>query len=432
MAEFRGEVLEDVLGNGLKVLVKEVHKAPVATCWIWYKAGSRNELPGITGVSHWVEHMLFKGAGKFGKGEIFKLVTRYGGYLNGMTFEDFTLYFETLPSNKLEVGLEIESERMMGATFDPREVESERTVIISEREGAENLPPYLLAEELKAASFLVHPYRWPVVGLKCDLQAMTRDDLYSYYRSFYALNNAILILVGDFDAAEALSKVRKYFGGIEAKPKPPSLRSMEPPQHGERRVLVRRPGNTSYIQVAYHTPPANHPDIYPLMLLDAVLSGGKPISWFSSGGWMGRSARLYRALVEKKLAVAVGSSLQLTIDPGLFRFYLTVRDGVNPAEAEKALLAEVDRVKSEPPSDEEMARALRQIRAQFAYSQNSVTAQAHSLGYYEALSSYKNLLSLVGELSAVVSKDVRRVAEDYLTEDNRTVGLFIPRLKEGG
>jgi len=198
------------LANGLGVLTKEIHTSPVVTVWAWYKVGSRNEREGITGCSHWVEHMLFKGGIRFKKGDIFKQVARVGGYNNGFTSQDYTIYFESLPADKVELGLDIESDRMANAAFDPAETESERTVIISEREGAENNPEYLLSEEVMGTAFRHHPYRWPIVGYMSDLQTTTRDELYDYYRTYYGPNNAMLLVVGDFETT-VLLKDRKIF-----------------------------------------------------------------------------------------------------------------------------------------------------------------------------------------------------------------------------
>src|SRR5437588_828487 len=230
-----------LLSNGLIVLLREVHAAPVATFWAWYRVGSRNEVPGITGISHWVEHMLFKGTPTLGKGEFSRLVNRHGGSWNGFTWKDFTAYFETLPAEHIGLGIQIESDRMTHSLFDPEEVESERTVIISEREGAENNPEYALYEEVEAAAYRVHTYRHAVIGYKSDLLAMTRDDLIRHYRTYYTPNNAVVVAVGDFDSQALLARVREAFESIPAGPKPPAVRSVEPPQEGERRVMVRRP-----------------------------------------------------------------------------------------------------------------------------------------------------------------------------------------------
>lgn len=421
-----GEVISTTLANGLTVLTREIHDAPVATFWVWYRVGARNEVPGITGISHWVEHMLFKGTPTFKKGEIFRAVTKNGGTLNGFTWLDYTTYFETLPSDRLELALRIESDRMVNSIFDPDEVASERTVIISEREGSENHPTFHLDEEVSAAAFKVHPYGQGVIGWKCDLQSITREDLYGWYRGHYAPNNAVAVAVGDFQTDELLGKVERYFGGIPAGPAVPALRSVEPAQQGERRVIVRRPGPTPYLEVAYHAPAAADPDTVALMVLDAVLSGAKPMGLGGREGGLGRSSRLYRRLVEGGLASGAGSSFALTRDPYLFGVSATVRPGVDIGRVESAVFEEVDRLRAEGATDDELAKARKQVRAQLVYGSEGVTSIGYWLGSLESVHSHKLFDNLLERVDAVATDDVRRVAATYLGENSRTVGQFIP------
>src|SRR5438445_259667 len=243
------DVLEARLENGLKLLIQPSHHAPVVSTWIWYRVGSRNEQTGITGVSHWVEHMLFKGTEQMAKGDVFRLTARHGGHNNAFTSEDFTCYFETVPAVAWELALDIEADRMVNSRFDADEVESERTVILAERQGSENNPSFQLSEELGAAAFRVHPYRWPVIGHSCDLRSISRDDLYQHYRSYYAPGNAVLVIAGDVDPEAALAAVQARFGSLEPRPAPPPVTAVEPPQWGERRVMVRRPGSVPYLQM---------------------------------------------------------------------------------------------------------------------------------------------------------------------------------------
>jgi zinc protease len=415
---------ETTLGNGLTVLTKEIPSSSAITNWLWYRAGSRNEIPGITGVSHWVEHMLFKGTKKFTKDKIDRLLSKHGGAFNAFTSDDYTAYFETLPAKQLKLALEIEADRMQNAIFDPREVESERTVILSEREGSENQPTYLLYEEVQSAAFRVHPYHNPVIGWTCDLKTMTRDDLYNYYRAKYSPDNAILVLVGRFDRDKALREIENLYGPIprgRAKDRPISP---EPPQRGERRVVVKRPGNTEYIIAAYHTPGMDDADIYPLMLLDAIMSGAKAVR---SGPGFERSGRLYKSLVEKQLAASAFSSFRESADPNLFTFFITVRNGVPAARVEKALLGEIDKITGKKPRPREMKRALTQTRAQFAYATDGVTNQAYLIGAAQLRTGYRHLEDLQERLSGIEAEDICRVAETYLNEDNRTIGTFHPQ-----
>jgi zinc protease len=413
------------LPNGMLALVRESHSAPVAACAVWYRVGARNEAPGITGVSHWVEHMLFKGTPAIPAGELDRLVARNGGTFNAFTSQDYTAYFETLPADRIELGLQIESDRMVNALFDPQEVESERTVIISEREGHENDPDWWLNEAVMAAAYQLHPYRNEVIGWKSDLLAITRDDLYRHYQTFYMPNNAILTLVGDFDAQAMLGRIERLFGDLPVGPELPAPRAVEPQQQGERRVLIRRPGPAQYVQIAFHAPDCRDPDFAAMVVLDAVLSGAKPLG-FGGGAQTNRSARIYRALVETQLAAYAGSGFGASYDPTLLELHATVQEGRTAEEVEAALLAEVERIQQEDVSPAELQKVLKQVRAQVAYANESVTSQALSLGMWEVLDRYDRMERVPGELSAVTAEDVRRVAQRYLTDRNRTVGHFVP------
>ncbi len=416
---------EHRLSNGMLVLLRENHAAPVATCWLWYRVGSRNEVPGTTGISHWVEHMLFKGTPTIPKGEMDRLVARNGGTFNGFTSSDYTAYYETLPADRIELGLQIEADRMANALFEPAEVESERTVILSEREGHENDAEWWLGEAMMAAVYQIHPYRNEIIGWKSDLNAMTRQELYSHYQTYYMPNNAVLVLVGDFERDAMLARVEQYFGHLPAGPAIPPVRSVEPPQQGERRVTIRRPGAAQYVQIAYHTPDCRHADFAPLIILDAVLSGAKGLG-FGGGAQTNRSARIYRALVESQLASYASSSFRPSYDPGLFEFDATVQSDHTPVEVEQALIQEIANIQQDGVDEAEVAKAIKQTRAQIAYSSESVTSQALQLGMWELLDSYTRLDTLLDEVAAVTPADVQRVALAYLHENNRTVGVFIP------
>jgi len=407
------KVVEHLLGNGLKVLTKEVHVAPVASCYIWYKVGSRNERPGITGISHWVEHMLFKGTPSLPKEELKRVIERNGGQWNGFTYLDYTAYFENLPSEKVELALRLEADRMQNSIFDKDEVEAERTVILSEREGAENYPQFLLEEEVLAAAYKAHPYCWGVIGWKSDLQSITRDDLYDYYKAYYSPNNAILVLVGDFSTEGILKKVREYFEQIPTGKPISNPTTVEPEQLGERRVMVRKEGNVAHVYIAYHIPAVGNDDIYALDVLGKVLSSG-------------RSSRLYRALVDKQLATYASFHPEASKDPGLAWLNAEARADVKPEKVEEALLAEIEKVQSKFITDSELARAINQTEAQFVYAQDGVSNQASRLGYYESLISHKYLDAYLSNIHKVSKEAIQNVARKYLITDNRTVGYFLP------
>lgn len=418
-------IVESHLNNGLLVLLKPVRTAPVVTFWVWYRVGSRNETPGITGVSHWCEHMMFKGTPALGKGEIMHLINRNGGVDNAFTSQDFTAYFETLPSDRIDLALQIEADRMINATFDPTEVASERTVIISEREGAENEPHFWLAEEVQALAFKVHPYHHDTIGWKTDLQTMTRADLYQHYKTYYAPNNAVIVAAGDFDADEMLAKIEKTFGAIPRGAEIPPVRSVEPPQEGERRVVLRRPGSLAYFHAAYHAPAASDPDFFPVFVLNGVLAGIGGMS-FSGGGSPGRSTRLYRALVETGLAVDVDCSYRATVDPGTLDVAATVRPGVAIAKVERAIFAELERVAREPVTREELGKVIKQARAQFVFANDGVMNTGYWLGQLEIVASYKMYDTFLDNLMRVTKADIQRVAAKYFAPTNRTVGWFMP------
>lgn len=419
-----------VLANGLTVLLREMHHAPVASFWVWYRVGSRNEHPGITGISHWVEHMMFKGTPAFPQGAFDKAIAREGGIFNGMTWIDFTTYFETLPSDRIELALRVEADRMTHAVFDPAETELERTVIISERQGNENSPGFLLSEALGAAAFQAHSYHHPVIGWQCDLEAMTRDQLFQHYRTFYGPHNAIVAVAGDFASDQMLARIAALFGDIPAGPALPPFTAKEPLQRGERRVIVTGPGATTYIEVGYRAPRATDPDYYPLVVLDTIMGGAKGMSLWG-GGASNRSSRLYRALVETELASDADCALSSTIDPYLFSFSATVREGRQPAEVEAALLAEVQRVIAEPVSEAELRKAIKQTRAQFAYSSESVTDQGYWLGFSEIVADVGWFETFLDRLAAVTVADVQRVAQFYFKPTQRNVGWYVPNGDEG-
>jgi len=414
------------LKNGLTVLLKEVHVAPVVSWWLWYRVGSRHEKPGITGISHWVEHMLFKGTKKFPGNVSDRLIARDGGVRNAMTWIDYTAYFETLPADKIDFALQLEADRMRRALFPPKEVESERTVIISERQMYENEPTFRLSEEMQSAAFRVHAYHHEVIGDMADLHTMTRDDLFAHYQRYYAPNNAIAVAVGDFDRKQLLARIRKLFGGYKPMALPELRPRPEPEQRGERRVSLSGEGETAYVQIAYHAPAATDPDFFPMVALDSILAGASSFNVFGGGGTSNRSSRLYRALVQTGLAASVGGNFSPTVDPYLYTFYATVRAGQTPQAVEQALHAEIERVRHEPVSEAELRKAIKQAKALFAYGAESVTNQGFWLGFTEILQDYTWFESYLPRLEAVTIADIQRVAQRYFAPTKRTVGYFVP------
>jgi zinc protease len=413
------------LDNGLTIFLREKRDAPVASFWVWYRVGSRNELPGRTGLSHWVEHMQFKGTPSIPKGAIFGDVSRVGGNLNAMTSMDWTAYYETIPASELDLSLTIEADRMVNSLFDPAETESERTVILSERQGAENRPTYHLYEEVIGAAFQGHPYGHMVIGYEQDLKHISRDDLYGHYRRYYRPNNAFITAVGDFDADELTARIESSFGHIEPNAEPLPHVAADAPQRGERRVTIHKPSPAAYLMTGYKMPDARHPDIPAIIVADALLSGAKPMG-MGGGSAMGRSSRLYRALVSTGLARSASSGAGLHHDPHLWTFSATALPGVAPEAIEAAIEAEIERLKTDLAGEEEFVKARKQSRAQYVYSQETVTSQAYWLGQMEIVDHAARVETLDEELARVTPEDVRRVVQTWLVPEQRTVGWQLP------
>ncbi len=414
---FAGEPHEFILSNGMKVLLVEVPKAPVATVQVWYKVGSRNEVMGRAGLSHMLEHMMFKGTGKYPKGEFSRLIRKNGGTDNAFTSQDFTAYFENLAADRVDLALELEADRMQGLVLDRPELTTEREVVKEERRlRTEDDPQGALVEALFAQAYFSHPYHWPVIGWFGDLEAMTLDDLQRHYDTYYSPNNATLVVVGDINADRLLPTIKQLFEPIPRGPEPKSITTMEPEQKGERRFLLKREAQVPFVMIGYRVPNFTSEDSYALDILDSILSHGK-------------SARLYQSLVyEQKSALAVGSEYSLLqADPGLFYFYALVSPGQKPESVEDALHQEIKRLQTDLPTEQELQRAKNQVEATHVFEQDSNFRHAMLLGQAESVGAgWRKIDQFVEQIRAVTPKDIQRVARQYLTEDNRTVGTLIP------
>jgi len=421
-------VHEQVLDNGLKVLIQEEHTAPLASVWCWYKVGSKDEGPGVTGVSHWVEHMNFKGTTNIPRDQVKGIIEQFGGSWNGYTWIDQTTYLETATRDALDRMLFIESERMANCLYHPDDCESERTVIISELQGGENDPDQLLDQELTATAFKAHPYRHPTIGWIGDLKRMTRDDLYGYYRRYYVPNNATLVIVGDLDAREALKGVNQHFGKIEARTVTRQVHTEEPEQLGERRVTISKPGTTAYLKIGYHAPAVGDADFFAALALDATLTGAKGMNLWSSFRTPPpqRSARLYRALVDKGLASSLVGAILPTQHPFLYTISLTATEGTSLASLEDATLQEIDRVRTGGVTAQELEKVTNQLRARLVFENDSVTNIAHQIGYFETVASWSFYPTLLSRIQDVTLDQVNAAAARYLTASNRTIGWFDP------
>lgn len=419
-------VTKTQLPNGLTIHLKEIHTAPIISHWVWYRVGSRDEVPGITGISHWVEHMQFKGTPSFPATVLDKAISREGGMWNAFTHLDWTTYFETLPADKIDLGLTLEADRMFNSLFDPAEIEAERTVILSEREGNENDPLFRLGEAVQNAAFRVHPYGHEVIGNLEDLRQMTRDDLYRHYRSYYHPGNALIAVAGDFNTAEMLDRLNALYDAVPPGDPPIHPAQPEPNSTIEQRVEVTGPGETTYIQVAYHAPAANTRDFFAFSVLDSLLSGPTSLNMFGGGGISNKTSRLYRALVEREQAVSVYGGLQATVDPFLYDVHITVRPDRTVEDVLTAFEDEIKRLQDQPVTEAEIARAIKQARALFAYGSENITNQAFWLGYAEMFATYDWFTGYVEHLEKITPEDVQRIAQTYLHPSNRVIGTYIP------
>jgi zinc protease len=412
------DIFKTTLDNGLTVVLQEMHHAPVASLFVWYRVGSRQEQPGLTGLSHWVEHMMFKGTPTFPQGTLSQLVMRHGGRRNAFTSQDYTAYYETLVSDQIELALQLESDRMVNTIMTAEETERERTVILSERHMSENRPQFLLSEARMQLAFGDHGYKHMVLGEEADLKRIARDDLYGYYKQHYAPNNAIVVAVGDFDRDWMLGKVETYFGALGQGEKDTSLQPFTPqPQPTfttEQRLTVTGPGSTRYLQVSYPAPPATHPDYLPLSLLSIALTAG-------------RSARFYKALVTGEVANTVSSGFGATIEPHLFTFTLVPRQAIDLATLEAALDDQLAGLATMPMTETELQKAKKRALVAWSRGRESVTSQARSLGYAEVVAGgYEWWEERPVRLAQVTIADLERVRETYFQPEKRVVAWYVP------
>ncbi len=407
-------------------MLQELHTAPIISHWLWFGIGSRNELPGKTGLSHWVEHMQFKGTAAQTGPEMDRAIARSGGYWNAFTSMDWTTYFETMPAGNLEQVMALEAGRMQASLFDPIEVERERTVILSEREGSENDPQNRLAEQVSLASYKSHPYRNEVIGSKEDLLSITREDLYGHYQDYYQPANALLVLAGDFDTRAALALIQDHFAGLESRPFNRPEPQPEPSLDGPAEVNLEGPGETTFLQIAYRCPAASDPDFYAFTILDSLLAGPSSLNMFGSGSVGQRTSRLYQALVENEMAISVYGGMNASIDPGTYNLNLTLHPSRSPQELLAALDGELANLTDNAIPEAEIARAVKQAQALFAYGSDNITNQAFWMGYASSFANYDWFLNYLGELSQVTPEQVQAIARRYLQAENRVVGLYRP------
>ncbi|MBF0344232.1 MAG: insulinase family protein [Nitrospirae bacterium] len=406
---------EYFLDNGLKVLLVEDHKATIATFQIWYKVGSINEMPGETGLSHMLEHMMFKGTKRYGSKVFSNLIQKNGGVDNAFTTKNYTMYYQTLKSDRLALSIELEADRMENLLLNEEDFKSEKQVVMEERRlRTEDNHQNLLFEELTARAISTHPYRNPVIGWMDDISSFTVDALQQHYNNYYRPNNAVVIVTGDINPHETLKLIRTYFGPIPSKPIKPVSMPIEPKQEGAKRVVIKKPAVQPYLLMAYHVPSIPNKDSYALDVLASVLSS--------------KSGRLYQELV-KSHKVALNAFVFYSgfySDPYLMYFGGSAMGGKDTDAVEKGILEEIEKVKTTPPAEREIQKAKNQIEASFIMGQDSIYFQGELLGMYDMLGNWRLKDRYLEEIRNVTVEDVKRVAATYLTEQNRTTGILIP------
>ncbi len=413
-------VKEYTLENGLKVLIVEDHKAPTATFQVWYRVGAVNEKIGKTGLSHLLEHMMFKGTSKYGPKTFSQTIQRAGGTDNAFTTREYTAYFELLASDRIGLPIAMEADRMKNLALTPSSVLSERDVAMEERRlRYEDDPQNLVHEEVLAAAFKNHPYRWPVIGWMSDLKTLDPEDLIAHYKTYYAPNNAVVIVVGDVDPADILLKIKESFGKIPKGPEVKEVKAAEDAQYGEKRVYVKKEAELPYVLSVYKVPSIGGEDGFALDVLAGILSGGK-------------SSRLYNSLVyEKQLALSAWASYEgMYREPFLFYAGATASRGTGTEGLEKALLDELDKIKREPPSEREVQKAKNQVEASFIMEQDSIYMQARTIGTFEMIGGWRLIDKYLEGVRKVTPEDVRRVAAKYLVAGRKTTGILIPSGEE--
>lgn len=408
------------LKNGLKVIIKPVPTAPVVSVFVWYKVGARNEPAGQSGLAHFLEHMMFKGSKKFGKGEIARLVGRTGGQQNAFTSYDYTAYYETVPKSALNLALDIESDRMRHALLEVKEVASEKTVILSELDGNRNHPQVRLRELVNAHTWENHPYRRPVIGWKNEVAKLTAAQLKAFYDHFYQPNNATLVIVGDVTKNSVLKQIKQYFGPIPRGPQPPAMTFLEELDAQNVRLEMHDNGPAKMLRFNFKIPPATSDAHYALTLLNEALVTG-------------HTSRLYKALVETGMASNVSANPLEMVDKGVWSFSVVATPPTSLEAIEKVLFSEFEKIKTSLLTKEEFQRVVNKTKAQFVYAKDSLTDQAMMLGFYETVAGdYERADTYPEKVAAVTRAQIQSAAQTYLTQATMTMGKFIPLTPTAG
>jgi len=418
-----------VLSNGLRVLLAPDGRSPTASVWVWYRVGSKNEVPGITGASHWVEHMLFEGSPNYPKGAIDRAVVEVGGHLNAFTDTDFTAYYTTVPREHLDVPLDFESDRMTRALISDVEVDRERTVIHSEREGNENWPEFRVEEEMLQLAFRIHPYRWDALGRRRDIETMSAAQLRAYYRRFYGPKNAVLVVAGGFDVRRTEADVRARFAGLPAWGDDVTVHDHEPPAEGERRSTLRGPGTTPYLAMGWSAPALEDATTPATLVIDTLL-GGESRAFSAGMGWRGRrehpTARLYRSLVDTGLAVRATSEWSPKFYPSLFMVKAQAAPGVSLDRLERQTELALERLARKGPTERELEEVRVRVRRGASLAYEGATLTGFRLGYFATLGSLQVEDRLFRDLLRVTAREVREQASRLFRPESRVVVRYEP------
>jgi zinc protease len=409
-------VVEARLPNGIEVRLLPNNTVPTCSLYTFFRVGARNERPGITGISHLFEHMMFNGAKKYGPGQFDQVLESNGGSSNAYTSNDLTVYYDDFMSEALETVLDLESDRMRSLSVTPKKLENERRVVMEERRmRVDNEVSGMMDEELSSLVYKAHPYRWPVIGWMKDIERITREECLDYFRTFYAPNNATLYLSGDFEPRRALALISRAYRGIEAGPPLPQVVDAEPPQKGERRAEVHHPAQAPSLVLAWRGPAASHSETLALDVLQYALS-------------VGQSSRLTKSLVfQRELAVSVSVDWTWRIDPGTFVIGLELKPGADPAATVAGLLEELDRVIKDGLTDRELTRAVNNLSAHLMRELATNNGRAHALGTYEMmLGSWREGLKLASRYGSITAAEVQAAAAKYLTPQGRSIVTLVP------
>lgn len=401
------------LKNGMKFLMLEDNSIPNANMYLFYKVGSRNEHPGITGLSHFFEHMMFNGAKKYGPKMFDRTMEYNGGSNNAYTTSDVTVYTDWFPASALEVMFDLEADRIGTLSIDSAMVQSERGVVLSERStGLENSPWNLLAQNIEATAFQEGPYHWPVIGYEQDIKNWTKEDLELYFKTYYAPNNCVVVISGNVQFENVKALAQKYLEPIPAQPAPKPVHLLETPQTGERRITVQKDVSSPYLGIAYRAPQATDSDFYTLDILSSILTSGN-------------SSRLYSALVDKKaLASAVFTNFGASFDPGLFTVFAVTAKGKKVEDLEKAVYEELEKIKTAGITPAELQKIKNQKLIEFYNQVETINGKSNNIGTYEVFfGDYRKMFTAPAAYNKVTVDDVKRVANKYITKSTRTVGV---------